>query len=480
MTAKAHGMDDECQLLLDACGMTEDQITLPTIGTPQPPPRIIVPTHQANWPVKAASHTFFEKALLGEVEGTDDAGAAPTNGLGEEDGLDGDAAPANGLRGDIDEDDAAAGWDMGDDINVEVESEFVNLEGGADAGAGGAVGGNSEADQWTRNSPLAADHVAGGSFDSAMALLHRQVGAVAFAPLRPRFLEIYAASRTFLPATAGLPPLVNYVRRTVDATDARQLLPALPRDLEALAATDLQAGYAAMKANRLDDGLRLFRRILHALLVNAVASQAQVAEAKKVIATAREYAVAMAVELERRATGEDTPEAVQRSLELAAYFTIPKLEVAHRQLALMAAVKLATKHKNYSSALSFANRVIANGGAAKLLEQVSHSPFPVPVAIHSKSGIPLAVHADGKQAKRVKAQCERNPVDQVAIEFDPFAEFDVCAASHTPLYGGVPSVACPFDGAKYHEKEKGTVCRVCQVCEIGAPTSGLRLWAPSV
>ena len=371
MTAKAHGMDDECKLLLDACSMTEDQITLPTIGTPRPPPRIIVPTHQANWPVKSASHTFFEKALLGEVEGADDAGAAATSGFGEDNGLDGEATATNGLRGDIEEDDAAAGWGMGDDINVEVESELVNVEGADGGGAGGAVGGNSEADQWTRNSPLAADHVAGGSFDTAMALLHRQVGAVHFAPLKPRFLEIYQASRTFLPATAGLPPLVNYVRRTVDETDARKLLPAIPRDLETLAAGDLQAGYAAMKANRLDDGLRIFRRILHGLLVNAVGGPAPVAEAKRVIGTACEYAVAMAIELARRATGEDTEAGVKRSLELAAYFTIPKLEVAHRQLALMAAVKLATKHKNYSSALSFANRVIANGGAAKLLEQVS-------------------------------------------------------------------------------------------------------------
>jgi coatomer protein complex subunit alpha (xenin) len=36
----------------------------------------------------------------------------------------------------------------------------------------------------------------------------------------------------------------------------------------------------------------------------------------------------------------------------------------------MAAMKFAFTHKNYASALSFANRMLANGGSAKLLEQV--------------------------------------------------------------------------------------------------------------
>ena len=363
MTAKAHGLDDECKLILDASGLTEDQVTLPTIGKPLDPPRIVVPTHTSNWPVKAASHSFFEKALMGEVEGIEDV-AAPINGFGEEEeeGVE-TALQQNGLH-DEDEDDAA-GWDMGDDINVEVESDFVDV-GGAEVGSG-----SSEADVWTRNSPIAADHVAGGSFETAMQLLNRQVGAVNFAPLKRRFLEIYQGSRTFLPATAGLPPLVNFVRRTVEETDPRKVLPIIPRDLEAIASVDLQEGYSAMKANKLEDGLRIFKRILHSLLVNAVLTQSQVNEAKKIINTAAEYAMAMAIELERRSTGEDGEAKIKRSLELSAYFTIPKLEVAHRQLALMAALRLATKHKNYSSALSFANRVIANGGSTKMLDQVS-------------------------------------------------------------------------------------------------------------
>lgn len=89
----------------------------------------------------------------------------------------------------------------------------------------------------------------------------------------------------------------------------------------------------------------------------------------------------------------------------------------------------------------------------------------------------LRSDTNAHQATRVKTQSERaGSTDKLDIEFDAFAEFDVCAASYTPIYGGSPSVACPFDGAKYHDRYKGQLCRICDVCEIGAAASGLRLW----
>lgn len=370
LTAKSHGLEEECQSILEATGLTEDQLNLPQLGEPLTPPKPIVPTFKANWPTKATSQSFFEKALLGQVEGLSlEDEPAVTNGEAEEVA----AAGAGALAEDEDED--AAGWDLGDDIVPEVEEGFVNVE---SADAGGA--GSSEAELWARNSPLAVDHVAGGSFETAMQLLNRQVGAVNFAPLKPRFLEVYQASKTYLPASVGLPPLVNYVRRTIEESDPRKVLPIIPRDLEYLASNDLQRGYDSMKANKLEDGLKIFKGILHSVLINAVGSDSEVAEARKLITSASEYAVAMAVELERRALGPQdavnkNPQLLKRSLELSAYFTIPKIEVPHRQLALLNAMNLALRSKNYNSALSFANRILANGGANKILESVSLSPI---------------------------------------------------------------------------------------------------------
>ena len=366
LTAKANGLTEEAESILEACGLSEGEITLPTLGQPSGVPQPIVPTFKSNWPVKAAGHSSFEKALLGEVGLVDEE--AETTGFepGEEEE---EAGLARETLEDEDED--VDGWDMGEEINVEEDADFVNVE-GAEIGAG-----SSEADIWARNSPLAADHVAAGSFDSAMQLLNRQVGAVSFGPLKSRFLEIYKATKTYLPATAGLPPLVNHVRRSIEETDSRKLLPIIPRDLEAIANVDLQEGYAAMRANKLEDGVKIFKNILYTVLVNAVSSEAEVEQARKIIDTAREYILAMSIELERRTLSTDTPENLKRSLELSAYFTIPKLEVAHRQLALMAAMKFSFANKNYSSALSFANRMLANGGSPKLLDQVCF-PFLFP------------------------------------------------------------------------------------------------------
>jgi coatomer protein complex subunit alpha (xenin) len=208
-----------------------------------------------------------------------------------------------------------------------------------------------------------------------MQLLNRQIGAVNFEPLKPRFMDIYTASKTYLPASASLPPIVNYVRRNHDETDVRKTLPIIPHDLETLSNVDLQEGFTAMRTNKLDGGVLTFKKILQSLLVNVVSSQSQVDEAKALITKSMEYALAMSIELERRkvaAEGGDnqSEDQLKRQLELSAYFTVPKLDVAHRQIALMAAMKLAFSNKQFSSALSFANRVLANGGAAKLLEQV--------------------------------------------------------------------------------------------------------------
>ena len=377
MTAKSHGLTEECEGILEATGLTEDQITMPPIGSPLSTPRAIVSTYKANWPTKATSQSFFEKALLGQVEGLslEDTAAPTSNSFSFEEGAEEDGtAKQNGNLAEAEDDEDAAGWDMGDDIVPEVENDFVNVE-SSEAGVG-----SSEAELWARNSPLAADHVAGGSFETAMQLLNRQVGAVNFPPLKSRFMSIYQASRTYLPASVGLPPIVNYVRRTVEEADPQKVLPFIPQDIESIAAGDLQKGYDAVRSNRLEDAAAIFKNMLHCLLVNTVSTASEVNEAKKLITSAMEYGVAMAIELSRRKLGSNnevakSPEKLKRSLELSAYFTIPKLEVPHRQLALMSAMNLAYTNNNFSSALSFANRILANGSGAKVLEQVRGHPF---------------------------------------------------------------------------------------------------------
>ena len=67
LTAKTNGMTEETEAILKNCGLGEDQLKLPQVGKTLQTPRPIVPTFKSNWPVKAAGHSFFEKALLGGV-----------------------------------------------------------------------------------------------------------------------------------------------------------------------------------------------------------------------------------------------------------------------------------------------------------------------------------------------------------------------------------------------------------------------------
>jgi coatomer protein complex subunit alpha (xenin) len=209
-----------------------------------------------------------------------------------------------------------------------------------------------------------------------------------------------------LPATPNMPSLVNYVRRTVDETDSRKILPIIPRELESILSTDLTAGKQALVKNKLEDGVASFKKLLHLLIVNAVASQAELSEvrplfipeatptltmmqAKKAIHTAAQYITALTIEIERRALlqGANDVSALsddnkKRALELSAYFTIPELEGPHRSIPLFAAMNFAHKNKQLNTALNFANALLDRTGNTKMKDS----------------------------AKRVKTIAERNPL----------------------------------------------------------------------
>jgi len=88
LTAKSHGLEDEASSILEAAGMTEDQVKLPKMGEPVPPPKPIVATYKSNWPVKGSSTSAFEKVLLGEEADEDYVSATAEDAEGEEAGED--------------------------------------------------------------------------------------------------------------------------------------------------------------------------------------------------------------------------------------------------------------------------------------------------------------------------------------------------------------------------------------------------------
>lgn len=172
-----HEIADE---ILANAGLTrEDVADLPTQGSLLVPPRPIMRSHDSNWPQLAVSRSYFEGAFTGDMEGV----AIPAHSAGaevepQEDqwGMDDEfSIPALEHKGaslaptmnDTLDMDGDGGWDMDADLTAELHAETGAIV-AEDTGLVIPVAGQSEGEIWCQNSPLAADHVAAGAFESAM------------------------------------------------------------------------------------------------------------------------------------------------------------------------------------------------------------------------------------------------------------------------------------------------------------------------
>ncbi|GAA6021068.1 hypothetical protein JCM11491_004403 [Sporobolomyces phaffii] len=460
MTAKTNGLEDLAQTILDNAGLTEADVAgvLPPVKRATiRPPSVITQTFEYNWPSVGVTESFFDRALAAAASG--EPGAADDY---EDDLLEQAVAGEDGALAWAAEDrpldkheaeEAEDAWGVGgDEDDADVLDHDGDSQGGAGAGLAGEeeLGGTvtpgiSEAELWVRNSPLAADHVAAGSFETAMALLNRQVGVVDFAPLKPLFLSVYRSSRLWLPAAPSLPPLEVPLRRNIDSAEPRNVLPVVTLSLQSITAGELRAAYTAFQKAKFVDAVNIFRSILQSLLLVVTSSPAQAAELQELVIVCREYILGLSLEIERRRIA-DQPDSLKRQLELAAYFTHCRLQPAHLQLALRLAMTTFSKAKNYATAASFAQKLLDLAPAA----------------------------AVATQARTVLATANKYPRDAVEIEYDLHSQFDVCPASLSPIYANAPSVEDPFTGARYHPHFAGSVCKVSGVSEVGKSSSGLK------
>lgn len=154
--------------ILEDAGLTEADVDdVPNFGrSTLKLPQVVTHTTKLSWPSVPGGASFFDRAL---ANGNLEAGTAPyTNGV---DNVAGASSALDDWAKDEEDVDVVAdedGWDLdaGADAHAEeVEKEELLEE--EELGAG-ATPGVSETEIWTRNSPFAADHVAAGSFESAM------------------------------------------------------------------------------------------------------------------------------------------------------------------------------------------------------------------------------------------------------------------------------------------------------------------------
>lgn len=457
LTAATHGLEEEADQLRSTFDPEKEPIpeVNPHATLLQPP--VPITQQEGNWPLLTVTKGFFEGAMQQKGKGGKPSALTVQDDEVVEAGAWGDEVElVLGEDGepmlDIDNEEAVGGedgegWDVDDD-ELELPPD-LDVGPAASTDEGYFVPptrGTSQSQVWCNNSQLPVDHVLAGSFETAMRLLHDQLGVVEFEPYKSLFMQTYSRARTCYTAHPLLHPLFGTPHRNWKEAGARGGVPAVGLKLNTLVQR-LQVAYQLTTQGKFAEASVKFRSILLSVPLLVVDNKQEIAEAQQLIEICREYIVGLQMEVKRKEMPKATLDEQKRISEMAAYFTHCNLQPVHLILTLRTALNLFFKLKNYKTAASFARRLLELGPRPEVAQQT----------------------------RKILAACEKNPSDQHELKYDQHNPFDICAASYVPIYRGKPVVKCPMSGACYMPEFKGQVCRVTQVTEIGKDTIGLRI-----
>ncbi|WPT11984.1 Coatomer subunit alpha-1 [Picochlorum sp. SENEW3] len=459
LTACTNGLAEEVAELEAEIG----EENLPSLPNPAHVKQLRIPvpiTKEANWPLLTVSKGFFESLATKDAEkakGVAQAAAAVADEVdlsavadawGDEDDVlaIGDGVEEEG-EGDMGlGEEGSDGWEM-EDLDLPPEALAAADDIGLDGTGEEFVSPNpgpTMANQWSTNCHLPAEQVAAGAFDTAMRLLQRQAGISRFEPMKKHFLDVFRCSHGCQPGLSGLPSMTIPLNRGWDPeVDAQNLCaPALPLSLP-LQEERLVKSYRLVTEGKFADALSSFDEILHSIPLLVVDSRKEADEVKELLSIARDYNIALRVELKRREVKSEP----SRAAELAAYFTHCNLQRVHAALSLRSAMTTFFKLKNYNSCATFCRRLLELQPDEKM----------------------------ATQARQVLAACEKNPVDEVQLDYDPRNPFDICSVTFSPIYKGNAFVEDPYTKAKFKPECEGQVSPVGNVAVIGDQSSGLVL-----
>uniref|UniRef100_A0A8C8AXL6 Coatomer subunit alpha n=1 Tax=Otus sunia TaxID=257818 RepID=A0A8C8AXL6_9STRI len=459
LTAATHGLDEEAESLKET--FDPEKETIPDIDHNAKllqPPAPVMPL-DTNWPLLTVSKGFFEGTIASKGKGGAlaadiDIDTVGTEGWGEdaelqldEDGFV-DAGEGFGEEGLGKGQEEGGGWEVEEDLDLPPELDVPAGPAGApeDGFFVPPTKGTSPAQVWCNNSQLPVDHILAGSFETAMRLLHDQVGVTNFGPYKQLFLQTYARGRTTYQALPSLPTMYGYPHRNWKEAGLKNALPAIGLKLNDLIQR-LQLCYQLTTAGKFEEAVEKFRSILLSVPLLVVDNKQEITEAQQLIAICREYIVGLSMEIERKKLPKETLEQQKRICEMAAYFTHSNLQPVHMILVLRTALNLFFKLKNFKTAATFARRLLELGPKPEVAQQT----------------------------RKILSACEKNPTDTYQLNYDMHNPFDICAASYRPIYRGKPVEKCPLSGACYCPEFHGQICRVTTVTEIGKDVIGLRI-----
>lgn len=211
----------------------------------------------------------------------------------------------------------------------------------------------------------------------------------------------------------------------------RQVL--LPAELSSLDLNESEHYDQAMQLTtqgKFAEALSHFRSYLQ---LSAVAGIGDAGE----FAAARNYVIALMIDLERKRIGEAD---MAKAIDLAVLFTRSALKPEHHLLSLRAALALAYKAAAYRTAALIARRIVA---------------VPAPEAVHLQARKVLAVAEKANYSEAVEGiqYGSVGGVDGSHWEIDPVQFVKIDSQDHE----------CLFCGAKFASQQD-----VCRVCEIGS------------
>jgi len=446
--AKAHGLEEEAAALEQELGENCPEIS-DLAGSLLFPPQPIL--RESNWPLLETRKNFLESNEEADEGDEQVQEEAPDLGLGgsdsEEkelpDGMeDWDVAPEKKEQ----VDDGGGGW--GDDLDLGLPDDAGDgLPDIPDADDDGDVFvmpllGKSVQSRWAETSSAPADLVAAGSFDQAMHVLNRSIGIINFAPLKPSFMAIFNSTYAILPQLPGCSSLSSPIQRN---SGEDRSLPSSLYCLE-ICVDMLKQGYKSVTDGRFSAAAELFRNIFNTMPFVVVERKSQVKELLELRDVAKEYLLAMRIELARKSTQDPV-----RQAALAVYFTHCKLQAVHMCLALKAAISCCYKIKCFKTTAACCRQILElapNHPAVSKLIKLS-------------------------QIRGVLKMCEKEDSEAHDLDFDVSASFTICANSFTPIHKGAPASSCPFCSSNFHAKFDGKLCDSCQLGKIGAEGTGL-------
>lgn len=413
--AEALALEEDVKTVLDARITTHD-LTNTGISTGT----------SDDWPLLFVSEPQFSlqqhEALIDEEDIGEGWGSA---GIVDDD-------EGKGGEDDVKQDDEENGWDLGLDMDDTMP---------ASSGAFVApVQGESMQEKWMKKTHVPGEIAAAGFFGQALLELQRQIGLMNAEPLKPHFIEAYQAANATVTMFANVPSLTI----PISVESGYGLAPARGLSISALK-EELNRGYNETRRGAFASALVVFKNIIQSIPLIICNTEAEKKEVLGIVKTCREYIIGLSMQLEIKSSSNNA-----RKAELAVYFTHCKLQPAHLMLTLKSALSIATKSKFMGLAASVAKRIAA----------ITKAP------------------TDLQRARKLEEDRKQEAGKEPHLNYDERNPFKVCCGSMTPIYKGLPRVICPFCRARYQPQYRSSLCKVCELCSVGADVPGLTLVRP--